>query len=89
MAGALSVRHGEGLQEEGQAPALALPSPAAEVSSEWEILGASWLRGVDHTEPAQAEHLTPPRVRHPGVELIQPAGLGLEAGGGQYHSTEI
>ena len=89
LAGAPGVRHGEGLEEEGEAQALALLSPAVEEGSDGKVQAVRGLGGVDHSEPVQAEHLTPGRVRHPGVELVQPGGLWLEAGGGEDDSTEI
>ena len=89
VTGALRVRHGDGLEEECQSPTLALLPPAAHVSCDGKVLTAGRLRGEDHAVPVQAEHLAPPPVRQARVELVQPAGLGLQAGGGEYHSTEM
>ena len=50
-------------------------SPAVKEGSTRKVLAVRSLGGVDHSEPVQAEHLTPGRVRHPGVELVEPGGL--------------
>ena len=54
--------------------------PAADVAPQWQLLTARPGHGVDEAQLVQSGDLRPPPVCHPGVELVQPAVVGVKGG---------